>query len=118
MVVIPLISDLCVYTMKTLSIFGTRPEAIQMALVIKGLEQRPQNEPICKQKAFQPKAHFQRSSITSIPAANPLHQQDHVVALNDFNDNEEKEFYNFMYVPHYRTSFDQMNRKKTIGVSP
>jgi hypothetical protein len=63
MVVIPLISDLCVYTMKTLSIFGTRPEAIQMALVIKGLEQRPQNEPICKQKAFQPLGYLARHSL-------------------------------------------------------
>ena len=37
-----LISYLCPYTMKILSIFGTRPEAIKMAPVIKGLERRPE----------------------------------------------------------------------------
>jgi len=40
--------------MKILSIFGTRPEAGKMAPIIKGLEQHPENEPICKQKLNAP----------------------------------------------------------------
>jgi len=69
-----------------LSIFGTRPEAIKMEPALNNFEQHPQNEPISKQKAFQPKANFQREAVPSIHAVDSFHPKDKIVALNVLND--------------------------------